>query len=309
MSVPTQTDMNLVVLELMQDGQERSRKRIRDDVAVALSLTEDERNEMTSSSKPVYASRSDWSVTYLDRAQLLDRISRGVYRVNDEGKSVLAEGLNGTELFQRLRKLIDERDPWHITKKPGQQTSSIRATTIQDDNTQAGSTPKKSPQEQIADLSEEMNDALGNELLALIMEKDPSFFEKVVVDLMQAMGYGKGRVTAYSNDGGIDGMVSTDELGFRPIYTQAKRYKEDHKIGRPTVQSFVGALNGARNGVFITTSSFTREAVDYALSYPNATLSLIDGRMLTSLMIKYDLGVATESVVKIKRVDSDYFED
>lgn len=306
MPIPTQADMNRVVLELMQDGEQRSRAQVRDAVAQLLKLTEDEREEMTSSGKPVYASRSDWTVSYLDRAQLLDRISRGVYRVNEEGRAVFASGIEGQELFQKIRGLIAERDPWHVTKKAkGKKSEMVMGDT---DNPSDGSA-EKSPQEQMSDLADEMNEVLGTELLRLIMDRDPSFFEKVVVDLIAAIGYGTGKVTSRSHDGGIDGLVTTDELGFRPIYTQAKRYGKDNTVGRPMLQSFVGALNGARNGVFITTSSFTKDAVAYAQSYPNATISLIDGRRLTELMIKYNLGVATESVIEIKRVDSDYFED
>ena len=305
MSIPTQTDMFGIVLGIMQDGQERSNYKLRDDVVEQLGLTEEDLIEKTPAGNPFIQSRTGWSLSYLNRAKLIDRISRGVYRVNDEGRRVNGLGLSGSDFYQELRRLIDERDPWNIGADKGDKGSAVPS----------GKPPvtaeaaEKSPQEQIGDLAEEMNETLGNELLALIMDKDPDFFERVVVDLMEAMGYGRGRVTEHSNDGGIDGMISTDELGFRPIYTQAKRYQDDHKIGRPVVQSFVGALNGARNGVFITTSSFTQEAIDYALSYPNATISLIDGRKLTNLMIKYNLGVATESVVEIKRVDSDYFEE
>ena len=305
MPIPTQTDMNHVILELMQDGKQRSRAQVRDDVAQLLELTDAEREAMTSSGKPVYASRSGWAVAYLDRAQLLDRISRGVYQVNDEGRAVYASGVHGQELFQRIRSLIAERDPWHVTKKAGRK----KASAAEGDDTPVGSSAEKSPQEQMGDLADEMNEVLGNELLRLIMDRDPSFFEKVVVDLIEAMGYGTGRVTSRSHDGGVDGLVTTDELGFRPIYTQAKRYGKDNTVGRPMLQSFVGALNGARNGVFITTSSFTKDAIAYAQSYPNATISLIDGRRLSELMIKYNLGAATESVIEIKRVDSDYFED
>ncbi len=302
MPIPTQTDMFGVVLNLMQDGRERSRKDVNRDVADMLSLTDTERDEQTSSGKRVYESRTGWSVSYLNRAQLLDRVSRGVYRVNDAGRELHAKGLSGSELFQTLRRIIDEKNPWNlgafaVVKKPAQEV------------VEPSEPSEKSPQEQIGDLVKEMNDVLGQELLDLIMDHDPAFFEKLVVDLVEAMGYGKGKVTSYSGDGGIDGLITTDELGFRPIYTQAKRYAADHKVSRPQLQSFVGALNGARNGVFITTSSFTAEALDYARSYPNATLALIDGKRLTDLMIKYGLGVATESVVEIKRVDSDYFED
>lgn len=304
MPIPTQTDMFSIVLKLMQDGQERSNYKVRDDVVTLLGLTKEDLAEKTPAGNPVIQSRTGWSLSYLNRAKLLDRVSRGVYQVNDEGRRVHGLGLSESDFYQELRRLIDERDPWNVGADKGGKGASVpdgKPPVTTDANV-------KSPQEQIGDLAEEMNETLGNELLALIMEKDSDFFERVVVDLMEVMGYGKGRVTAHSNDGGIDGIVSTDELGFRPIYTQAKRYQADHKIGRPVVQSFVGALNGARNGVFITTSSFTQEAMDYAQSYPNATLSLIDGRKLANLMIKYNLGVATESVVEIKRVDSDYFE-
>ena len=307
MSIPTQTDMNHVVLELMQDGKERSRAQIRNAVASKLNLTDEERTTLTSSGKPVHESRSDWSVSYLDRAQLFDRISRGVYRINDDGRKVYTSGICGAELFAKLRALIAERDPWHITKKP--KAKKADASDVPPASVTAEDNIDKSPQEQLGDLAQEMNEVLGNELLELIMDKDPSFFEKVVVDLIAAMGYGHGAVTSRSHDGGIDGLVTTDELGFRPIYTQAKRYGKDNTVGRPMLQSFVGALNGAQNGVFITTSSFTKEAIAYATNYPNATISLIDGRRLADLMIKYDLGVATEDIIKIKRVDSDYFED
>ena len=306
MPIPTQADMHRIVLELMQDGKKRSRAEIREDVAAKLKLTDDEKAVMTSSGKPAYASRADWTVSYLDRAQLLDRVSRGVYQLNDEGKAVFASGITGQELFQKMRKLISDRDPWKSTKKP-KSKKKVEEASVTD--TLVDESAEKSPQEQMADLAEEMNEVLGNELLELIMDREPAFFEKVVVDLIAAMGYGKGKVTSRSHDGGIDGLVTTDELGFRPIYTQAKRYGRDNSVGRPMLQSFVGALNGAQNGVFITTSTFTRDAVSYALNYPNATISLIDGRRLANLMIKYNLGVATEDVIEIKRVDSDYFED
>ena len=310
MPIPTQTEMFHIVLELMQDGQQRSRGQVRNAIATNLALTEEELETLTPGGKPVYASRIDWSISYLDRAQLLDRVSRGMYRVNDEGKAVYEQDIDGSELLALINTRIYELDPWHKTKKPKKEKPTVNEAAsdnqlpiVMDEGSE------KSPQEQIGDLADELNEVLGNELIQLIMERDPSFFEKVVVDLISAMGYGRGEVTSRSHDGGVDGLVTTDELGFRPIYTQAKRYGKDNAVGRPMLQSFVGALNGAQNGVFITTSSFTKEAREYARNYPNATISLIDGRKLANLMIKYNLGVATESVVEIKRVDSDYFED
>lgn len=303
MAIPSQTDMFEVVLGVMQDGEARSRKEIKDAVREALQLTKEECAYKTDSGKPVYESRTGWGISYLSRARLVDRVSRGVYRVNDAGRKLYSTGLKGSQFYHELNHIIATTDPWNIggDSKPKPESDAVQ---------QQLSIPEtKSPQEQIEDLASEMNDSLGDELLALIMDRQPSFFEKVVVDLLVKMGYGSGVVTSYSGDGGIDGLVTTDELGFRPIYTQAKRYAEDHKIGRPTLQSFVGALNGAQDGVFITTSSFTQDAIEYAKGYPGATIALIDGKRLVGLMIKYDLGVATESVVEIKRIDSDYFSD
>lgn len=304
MTIPSQTDMFGIVLGVMQDGKARSRKEIKSAVRETLGLSKEECAYKTDSGKPVYESRTGWGISYLSRARLVDRVSRGVYQVNDAGRQLYATGLTGAAMSHEISRIISEVDPWNIGgDSEGQEAENVDTLHVEE------APSSKSPQEQIEDLAAEMNNSLGDELLALIMDRQPAFFEKVVVDLLVKMGYGKGEVTSYSSDGGIDGLVTTDELGFRPIYTQAKRYAEDHKIGRPTLQSFVGALNGAQDGVFITTSSFTPEAVAYAKGYPGATIALIDGKRLVSLMIKYGLGVATESVVEIKRVDSDYFAD
>ena len=165
-----------------------------------------------------------------------------------------------------------------------------------------------SPRERIDSLAAQMDDVLGDELLEAILEQDPDFFERLVVDLLVNMGYGEGVVTKRSGDGGIDGIIS-DELDLHPIHVQAKRYAPGNAVGRELVQKFAGALLGVRNGIFITTSSFTAGAREFARSYPHSTISLIDGRRLVRLMIKYDLGVATESTIRIKRLDLDYFGD
>ena len=300
MPIPTQTDMFGIVLSYLDDGLTRSRPETVELVKNNLGLTPEECSYKTSSGKPVYESRINWSLSYLARAQLIDRVSRGYYRINDEGKAAVAKGASGSDFFAELRRLIEERDPWN----KGSRTSKSDEHT---DESQLSSA--KSPQEQISDLAEEMNETIGDELMALIMERDPSFFEKVVVNLLEHMGYGKGEVTSRSNDGGIDGLITTDVLGFRPVYTQAKRYAADHKVGRPAIQSFIGALNGQKDGVFITTSSFTDDAIQCASNYPGGTIALVDGRKLTDLMIRYGLGVTTEDTVEIKRIDTDYFED
>lgn len=300
MPVPTQTEMFSVVLELMADGHQYSRKEMNRRVLESLDITAEEALQKTDSGVLVYESRVGWSISYLSRAKLIDRVKRGVYSINDDGRKTLAEKLGSDEMWYRLNDRINELDPW----KKG---SSKKKAKLEGEKPKAP-VEKESPREQISALAAELNADLANELLAMIMEQDPTFFEHVVVELLEKMGYGKGVVTKRSGDGGIDGLITTDELGFRPICTQAKRYAANHKIGSPDLQRFVGALNGASNGVFITTSSFTADAVEYAEKCAVATLSLIDGERLTELMIKYNLGVATDSVIEIKRIDSDYFE-
>lgn len=294
-----------IVLGLMNDGGEYTRRSMKQKVLSYLDLTAEETLQKTDSGVLVYESRVGWAISYLSRAQLISRTNRGVYVINDEGKNTLKENLDPDALWYRLDDRIRTLDPWKTgVKKQKQQVAEDGK--VVEPPAQSGAV---SPQEQISSLASELDANLADELLALIMDHDSDFFERIVVQLLEKMGYGRGVVTRRSSDGGIDGLITTDELGFRPICTQAKRFSADNKVSRPMVQAFVGALNGAPNGVFITTSGFTSEAIDYASKYPNATLSLIDGHRLTELMIKYGLGVATERVIEIKRVDSDYFEE
>ena len=306
MAIPTQTEMFHIVLELMSDGAERSRRGMKDYALERLGISGVEAVMKTDSGVPVYESRVGWAVSYLARAGLLARVRRGVYAITDEGRKALGLAMSAEEFGSYLQKRIAEINPWGTRSAGDAPRETAEGTVAAAEPTEQ---VEASPQEQINALADELNDALAQELIDLIMDRDPAFFEGLVVDLLERMGYGKGIVTKRSGDGGIDGLVTTDELGFRPICTQAKRYAADNKVGRAMVQAFVGALNGAPNGVFITTSSFTGEAIEYAQGYPGATLALIDGRHLAELMIKYGLGVSTESVVEIKRVDLDYFED
>lgn len=301
MPIPTQTDMFSIVLKIMDDGVTRSNKEIQEVVVAYLGLTPEELEPTTSSGVPIYISRSAWSVQYLQRAQLLDRVNRGVYRINDEGKKIAARNLNSGDFSRLIREMIAERNPWYRNDDEGESANSEEIKI-------ADEADAVSPQESIEHAISNLQSTLADELLDLIMTKPPQFFEKLVVDLLMKMGYGKGEVTQYVNDGGIDGIITTDALGFDPIYTQAKRYTAENKVGRPEIQSFAGALGHYTRGVFITTSSFAKNAIDYARTYPHATIVLIDGRKLAQLMIDHDLGVSTERTYRVKRIDIDYFD-
>jgi restriction system protein len=156
---------------------------------------------------------------------------------------------------------------------------------------------------------------LADELLEAISSNTATFFETLVVDLLLKMGYGgmegSGQVTRRTGDGGIDGIIKQDELGLDTIYIQAKRWDKGISVSRPELQKFAGALlgEGATKGVFITTSSFGKPAIEYAKSVPNAKIILIDGLALAKLMIKHDLGVGTSNTIRIKKIDMDYFEE
>ena len=169
------------------------------------------------------------------------------------------------------------------------------------------------PTDQIEQAELKLRAQLASDLLDLMSRMDPYRFEQLVVDLLFAMGYGGSRaeaaqVTQKSNDGGIDGIISEDRLGLDVIYVQAKRWQST--VGREPIQSFVGALAGkhANKGVFITTSDFHKNAIDYARGVTHKII-LINGQRLAELMIEHGVGVSTVRTIAIKRVDSDYFED
>ena len=175
------------------------------------------------------------------------------------------------------------------------------------------STAEQTPEEEIEAAYQRIRNELADEIVQQIMSCSPSFFERLVVDLLVRMGYGgtrkdAGQAVGKSGDGGIDGIIKEDRLGLGVIYLQAKRW--EGPVGRPEIQKFVGALQGqrARRGIFITTSSFTREALQYTSMIENKVV-LIDGEMLAQLMIDHGVGVSSVASYEIKRVDTDYFAE
>lgn len=171
------------------------------------------------------------------------------------------------------------------------------------------------PMSQMEDAFALLNNRLIDDLLQYIGEQDPKFFEKLVVDLLVAMGYGgdfedAAKITQFSNDGGIDGIIKEDALGLDKVYLQAKRWKETNIVGAPDIHKFMGALMsiGASKGVYITTSGFSKAAIDVVASNKSLKLVLIDGKQLAKYMIKYNVGVISQHSFTIKRVDTGYFE-
>lgn len=306
MAIPSQSEMNRMVLELMSDGEQRRRVEIGRLIKEECGFSEDEVAEKTSSGVPVYLSRVGWAVSWLNRADLLRRVSRGVYEITASGREELERNPDPQTFSIRVSDIIREVNPWgssedskHVSSGQGAGLTVNREKLPKD---------SVSPLELLDSTVGDLNDALSDELLSSILQKDSAFFERLVVDLLRVMGYGEGVVTQRSKDGGIDGMTSTDPLGFNPVYTQAKRYEPGNVIGRPMMQAFAGALGSVSRGVFVTTSDFSAGARQFADSYPHANIVLINGKRLTELMIEFNLGVSIERSYEVKKIDLDYFD-
>lgn len=306
MSVPKYNELMHPALSILVSEGAMSARQLRPKVAARLRLSEEDLTEMLpSQAQPTFVNRLHWAVTYLKKARLLESPSRGVYAATERGRVALSE--NATEISLAYLR----RFPEFIAFVGGVEAPSP------EEPDAPGDDPKDSltPQDVLGDAIGRINASLSDDLLAEIMGKSPAFFEHLVVELLVRMGYGgalddAGHIVGKSGDEGIDGIVWEDKLGFSKIYIQAKRWEPSSTIGRPEVQKFVGALagQGAVRGLFISTARFTKEAVAFAEKQHATRVVLVDGEKLTRLMIEYDLGVSTEHVYTVKRLDSDYFD-
>jgi restriction system protein len=253
----------------------------------------------------VFESRTGWARSYLFKAGLIERVSRGTYRITDKGRRALEEypdELTITDL---------EKDPefkaWH-KRRPE------RANGAQPVDSDTGEREPEPTPETMIELESQMRKLVEDELCERMAAMTPSRFEWLVEQLVVRLGYGasdsevRAALSNGSGDTGVDGVIKEDRLGLGQIYLQAKRWQGT--VGRPAIQSFVGAMHGrAQKGVFITTSDFSREAREYAQSLSGLRIRLIDGRELASLMVDCGLGVIEERVYRTYRIDGDFFED
>ena len=305
MAIPTFQDVMLPVLKLAANGQSQSVKMTVEQIEQDFRLTDDERQHRIPSGKQrtIY-NRVQWAITHLKKAGLLEsHEKRGKYGITESGLELLSN--NPQEInVALLRRYATYRD---FVNLETQSTVTASSPTLEDAD--------KTPEEIMGVLSEQLNLQLAKDILNEICNNTPNYFEDLVVDLLLKMGYGglegSGEVTKRAGDGGIDGIIKQDELGLDMIYIQAKKWDKDSTISRPEIQKFAGALlgEGATKGVFITTASFSKTAMEYAKSVPNSRIILIDGLTLARFMIKHDLGVSTSNTIRIKKIDSDYFEE
>lgn len=296
------------VLRALETGEIKHVAEIRKFALDYLNVSEEDRKVMLPSNTQRLAdNRVNWSITYLRKANLIERVARGKYKITNTGLQVLHEKKDHVELkglyqFDSFRQFINT-DTMSEEKKDLSKPSVL-------EDLQEGT-----PQDNLNASMEQINKELSANLLSEIMERSPAFFEKMVVQLLLKMGYGSaledGFVTGCSGDEGIDGIIREDKLGFSSIYIQAKRWAEGKAIGRPEIQKFVGALagQGAQKGLFITTGTFTKEARSYVEKQLSTKVVLVDGEKLTKLMIEYNLGVSVETVYTIKKIDTDFFSE
>lgn len=252
------------------------------------------------------ADRLNWVRQYLRRALMLELPERGVYRITQRGKDYLAT-------HNSLTKKDLMEYPEFASYATG--STSIVTSSLKVESPKEVPNEDMTPTEQLEQAYHSINDDLAADLLQKTLEQSPYFFEHLVVDLLVKMGYGgsfenSAQVTQYVHDDGIDGIIYEDKLGLDKIYIQAKKYKIDNTVGKPQIQQFSGALDEqkATKGVFITTSTYSKEAKLYVQNL-NKKIVLIDGKELARYMIEYNVGVSTKQVYEIKRIDSDYFEE
>ncbi|HUW25251.1 MAG TPA: restriction endonuclease [Gallionella sp.] len=301
MAIPDFQSLMLPLLKVMADGREYSVQETVDLLALQCQLTEEEKSQLLPSGRsPVFYNRIAWAKAHLKRAGLIERPRRGYYKISEEGNRILKSSpatinLRFLKQFPEYNAIRERDEP------PGepQQDSNISVDQLE------------TPEELIEDGAREIRRNLAEEILQRIKGCSPVFFERLVVELLVKMGYGgtrqdAGRAIGRSGDEGIDGVIHEDRLGLDVIYLQAKRWES--VVGRPEIQKFVGALQGqrAKKGVFITTSDFTKEAVEYVRNIDNKVV-LINGALLANLMIDHSVGVSLAATYEIKKIDSDYF--
>jgi restriction system protein len=294
------------VLECAASGETRIGDAV-ERVARKLGLTPDERAQLLPSGKQtMFSNRVHWAKTYLVKAGLVEATRRGYFRITDRGRTALADAtatINNTYLdrfkeFQDFKAKVNASDGVVALPAP----------------VAAASLSTETPDEALRRAHGAITGALAAELLDRVRKATPAFFEKLIVELLLAMGYGgtseeAGRALGQSGDDGVDGVIDQDPLGVDQIFVQAKRYGEGNNIGAGAIRDFYGALSfkKAHKGIFVTTSAFSSAAIDTARGL-GSRIVLIDGLQLTKLMIRYNVGCRDEDVLHLKKVDEDFFE-
>ena len=301
--IPDYQSLMLPLLRLVSDKQEYKYRDLIEKLAIEFQLSDEERKELLASgSQPVFDNRVGWAKTYLKKAGLIDAPKRATFVITENGLQTLKKNPDRIDA-KYLRQFPAFLEFVHAgkTESEGEEEAILQEATEQ------------TPEENLDKAYQRIRKSLADELLAKVIDLSPAFFERLVIELLVKMGYGgsiidAGKAIGKSGDEGIDGTIKEDRLGLDIIYVQAKRWKTGNVVGRPEIHKFIGALagQGAKKGIFITTSNFTKEALDYTPK--NETkIVLIDGERLAQHMIDFNIGCTTQQIYELKKIDSDYF--
>jgi restriction system protein len=301
--IPSFQDFLLPLLKFVGDQNEHSMADGEEHLVKYFNVTDQERRQLLpSGNQAIFHNRVGWAKTYLSKAGLINVPKRGYIIITQRGLDVLKENPEKIDIKYLLK--FPEFAEFHRGRNVGEKIGRKEPS--------EGDIP---PDEIIVQKAEEINNIIKSELLDRILKSSPEFFEKLVIDLVVKMGYGgsfeeASQLLGASGDQGVDGIIKEDVLGLDNVYLQAKRW-ESGTVSRPEIQKFVGALHGkgAKKGIFITTSSFTKDAIEYAESLKDLNVVLIDKDKLLDYMLKYNVGVDVKNTIEIKKVDEDYFEE
>ena len=300
--LPKYNDLFVPVLLAMKDGQEKSIKEIAQAVIASLDLDEGLLEQrLSSGTQRVIDNRIGWARTYLNKANLIERTSRGIYRITEHG--IRKVQVNPAEITLAELDESPEFKEWRGSANTEGNTSASIESEIED----------LTPEEQIDQSVRQLQNQLRIDIVNRVKKLPPEGFEQLVLRLLVGMGYGGSMAdvqgVARGADGGVDGVVNQDHLGLDRIYIQAKRW--EGSVGRPVIQGFVGALAGvgASKGVIMTTSSFAQPALEFAKNLTDRRIVLVDGKRMADLMMKHQIGISIKQEFIIQRLDEDFFMD
>ncbi|KUO55006.1 MAG: restriction endonuclease [Sphingomonadales bacterium BRH_c42] len=301
--IPDYQTLMLPVLELAAEG-EANIGLTTEAVSDQFSLSPEERIELLPSGKlTVIRSRVHWAKAYLKQAGLVEATKRGHFRITDRGRAVLQNPPTKID-----NAFLDQFEEFRQFRERGHKAGEAAPVVQLEQDSSA------SPEDVLNAAHQQITDFFIAELIDRMIAGTPAFFEKAIVELLLAMGYGgssqeAGRAIGKSGDDGVDGVIDQDVLGVDQIFIQAKRYKSENIVGPAAIREFYGALSmrKAQKGIFVTTSGFTKAALDTA-SQIGGRIVLIDGQQLGRLMVRYNVGCRDKDTLHIKDFDEDFFD-
>lgn len=305
MAIPDYQTIMLPLLKAAADDKEHRVGEVLERLSNDFHLTQEERQQLLPSGMPTFANRVGWAKSYLVQAGLLEATKRAHFRITDQGRQVLKENPSHLDNDYLLRF-----DSFVSFRNRGRASESVPPLNAPETS---GPIQSQTPDELARGVVRQIDAALAKDLLDRILAAPPVFFEGLIVKLLLAMGYGgsradSGQIVGKSGDHGIDGIIDQDSLGLDRVYIQAKKYAKDNSVSEPEIRAFSGSLGAAKanKGTFVTTSTFTQPAQNFAERHP-FKIVLIDGEQLAALMIRYNVGARIEETLHLKRIDEDFF--